>query len=145
MFSLNSLIRKVEGLEAFSLENCITLISAAGSLVFNKLSGWMFFFNDPVRLGNRREEIRRNNQAKHLASGGRVSLLLRCVAAGRSLLQKRQEAEVPPTAEIWEKIDTTENNRIFGYLQIDRKPKLQQGWEVILENFMVVKSVKFLW
>ena len=66
-----------------------------------------------------------------------------------------REAEFRPT-EIWERsdplyerrdetTDTTENNRIFGSLEIDRKPMLQQGWEVFLKNFMAVKSVKFLW
>ena len=44
-----------------------------------------------------------------------------------------------------QKSNTTENNRIFGSLKIDRKPKLREGWEVILKNFMAVKSVKFLW
>lgn len=39
----------------------------------------------------------------------------------------------------------TENNRIFGSMEIERKPKLQQGWESILKNFIAVKSVKFLW
>ena len=44
-----------------------------------------------------------------------------------------------------ETIDTTENNRIFGALEIERKPKLQKGLEAILKNCMAVKVVKFLW
>ena len=44
-----------------------------------------------------------------------------------------------------QKSNTTENNRIFGSLEIDGKPKLQKGWEVILKNFIAVKVVKFLW